>query len=295
VVDNASADETCYYARSVSRVRVVENRTNRGFAAAVNQGVAATTARNALILNPDTVLLDNLTPVVDAAERWGAAAGRLVGPDDRTQAGFTIRRFPTPLALAFEAIGLNGFWPGNPINRRYRYLDWDLSCSGPVEQPAGAFFVVRRDVFDEIGGFDEGYFPVWFEDVDFFRRLALAGHTIWYETGVRARHTGAHSVGLLEAEIREVYWYRSLLRYAGKYFTRSQFRAVSLAVAAGAVLRMSVSCLFKRGRPAAAYGKVLQLALSSLLRGKAGIESASRQSLEDQGGTQSVLPGTLRN
>jgi GT2 family glycosyltransferase len=297
VVDNASHDDTGYYVRSISGVSVIENRTNRGFAAAVNKGAAVTTARNLLILNPDAVLLDSLEPLVSAAEKWGAAAGRLIGSDGRTQAGFTIRRFPAPLALAFEALGLNAAWPGNPVNRRYRYLDRDLTVDGPVEQPAGAFLLVRRDVFEKLGGFDERYFPVWFEDVDFCRRLALGKYTIWYESGVRARHTGAHSVGLLEVGIRELYWYRNLLRYASKYFTRPQFRAVGLAVAVGAVLRMTVSCVFKRGgRPtAAAYIKVLQLALSCLLRGNAELESASWQAAEGKGGAQPVLPGALRN
>jgi GT2 family glycosyltransferase len=297
VVDNASQDETCYYARTLPGVRVVENRTNRGFAAAINKGVALTTARNLLILNPDVVLLDSLAPLVSAAEKWGAAAGRLIGCDGQTQVGFTIRRFPSPLTLAFEVLGLNAAWPGNPANRRYRYLDRDLTVDGPVEQPAGACLLVRRDVFEELGGFDERYFPVWFEDVDFCRRLALVKYTIWYESGVRARHMGAHSVGLVEVGIRELYWYRNLLRYAGKNFTRPQFRAVGLAVAAGAVLRMTVSCVFKRGgRPtAAAYRKVLQLALSCLLWGNAELESASWQAAEDKGGAQPVLPGALRN
>jgi GT2 family glycosyltransferase len=297
VVDNASQDATCYYARTLPGVRVVENRTNRGFAAAVNKGVALTTARNLLILNPDVVLLDSLAPLLSAAEKWGAAAGRLIASDGQTQEGFTIRRFPSPLTLAFEVLGLNAAWPWNPVNQRYRYLDRDLTVDGPAEQPAGAFLLVRRDVFEELGGFDERYFPVWFEDVDFCRRLALEKYTIWYESGVRARHTGAHSVGLLEVGIRELYWYRNLLRYAGKCFTRPQFRAVGLAVAVGAVLRMTVSCVFKRGgRPtAAAYMKVLQLALSCLLWGNAELESASWQAAEDKGGAQSVLPGALRN
>ncbi len=296
VVDNGSEDDTCNYVRSFSSVRVIENRQNRGFAAAVNQGAACTAARNLLILNPDALLLDDISPLVEAAEKWGAAAGRLVGADGQTQSGFTLRRFPTASALCFEALGVNAMWPGNAVNRRYRYLDRDLGVDGPVEQPAGAFLMVRRDLFEKLGGFDEGYFPVWFEDVDFCRRLTLSGHTIWYESGVRARHMGAHSVGALEVEVRELYWYRSLLRYAGKYFTRPQFRAVGLAVAAGAVLRTPVSCFFKRGgRPVAAYGRVLQLALVCLLRGRAGLESASFEPASDKGGTQPVFPGTLRN
>ena len=70
---------------------------------------------------------------------------------------------------------LNRFWPGNPVNRRYRCLDWDSSSRSMVEQPAEHFFMVRRAVWQELGGFDEGFFPLWFEDVDFCRQNSRSG------------------------------------------------------------------------------------------------------------------------
>lgn len=290
VVDNGSTDNTVYDACSISGVRLIENKTNLGFAAAVNQGAVATTCPYLLILNPDAVLLDDLSPLIGAAERCGASAGRLVSPDGTTQVGFTIRRFPTAWALAFEVLGLNVIWPTNPVNRSYRYLDRDLKVAGPVEQPAGAFLLIRRDVFEKLGGFDEGYYPVWFEDVDFCRRAIELGYRFWYESGVRARHTGAHSVRGIDPQFRARYWYGGLLRYAGKYLPRPQFRAVSMAVAAGAVLRMFVEPILKRsGKPSAAYGKIVRLALSCVLSGRQPIlRNACPENEDDLEGPNSL-------
>ena len=62
-----------------------------------------------------------------------------------------------------------------PCQSRYRYQDRDLDQPGPVEQPAGAFLMMRRDVWKTLGGFDESFYPVWFEDVDFCKRALDAG------------------------------------------------------------------------------------------------------------------------
>ncbi len=282
MVDNGSTGEPINDICSISNVRLIENKTNLGFAAAVNQGAAAASSPYLLILNPDAVLLDDLRSLIRAAEQYGASAGRLVNADGTTQVGFTIRRFPTAWTLVFEVLGLNVLWPTNPVNRSYRYLDRDLKLPGPVEQPAGAFLLVRRDVFEKLGGFDEGFYPVWFEDVDFCRRAAESGHRFWYESGVRARHTGAHSVGGIPPEFRARYWYGGLLRYAGKYLPRPQFRAVSMAVVTGAVLRMFVEPILKRsGVPIAAYGRVFRLAVFCLLFGREPIPRNVRPASED--------------
>ena len=66
-------------------------------------------------------------------------------------------------------------WPGNPVNRRWRCHDLDLSVAQDVEQPAGACLLVRGSVWQELGGLDERFHPLWFEDVDFCQRLKQRG------------------------------------------------------------------------------------------------------------------------
>ena len=136
----------------------------------VNQGFAATSADVVLIMNPDVRVTSDLAPLIAAGREHGVAGGRLTDDQGRAQAGFTIRRFPTSTVLALELLGVNRLWRGNPWNREYRYLDRDLTKGGAADQPAGAFLMVRRDVWSTLGGMDEGFCPIWFEDVDFCRR-----------------------------------------------------------------------------------------------------------------------------
>lgn len=184
VIDNGSGDETVAEARSRFGVQVIANTENRGFAAAVNQGIRSCSADYLLMLNPDTHLLTAIDDLTAAAHSYGLACGKLEDKTGKAQAGFTIRRFPTPITFWFELTGLNRLWPSNPVNRRYRYLDRDLNQPSLVEQPAGAFLMFRRDVWGKLRGFDEEFYPVWFEDVDFCFRAARAGYYISYVPSV---------------------------------------------------------------------------------------------------------------
>ena len=102
-------------------------------------------------------------------------------PQNQVQAGFTLRRLPTPLVLAFEVLLINRLWPGNPANWHYRCYGFDYDEPGEVEQPAGAFLMFRRQVWEQLGGFDERFYPIWFEDVDFCKRIRDHGGRIYYD------------------------------------------------------------------------------------------------------------------
>lgn len=95
----------------------------------------------------------------------------------------------------------------------------------------------RREAWERVGGFDERFWPIWFEDVDFCARLRTGGWSVFYEPNAIAVHGGAHSIRRLPVEKLQRYWYRSLLGYAGKYYKPVVFRFVCLAVAAGAIGR----------------------------------------------------------
>ncbi|HEV8415348.1 MAG TPA: glycosyltransferase family 2 protein [Bryobacteraceae bacterium] len=268
VVDNASTDRTVELVRQRSGVRLVANHDNRGFAGAANQGFAVTSGDPILLLNPDVRLRTPLAPLVQACREHGLAAGQLTGPDGRAQAGFSIRRFPTPLTLAFELLGINRLWAGNPVNRRYRYLDRDLNLEGPVEQPAGAFLMTRRDAWDRLGGFDQDFHPVWFEDVDFCLRAAEAGYRIQYVPQVQAEHRGGHSVRKLPAARKEVYWYDSLLRYGAKHFRPWPYRGICLVAVLSTVPR-TIAGIFREQNlnPVVSCVQIMRLAVRRLVSG----------------------------
>jgi N-acetylglucosaminyl-diphospho-decaprenol L-rhamnosyltransferase len=269
VVDNASSDSTV---EEVQRrgVRVIANSDNRGFAAATNQGFVVLQRPYVLLLNPDAVLKTDLQPLIRACDIPGAAGagGKLIDSEGRPQIGFMARSLPTATTLVLESLLLNRICPNNSVNREYRGLGLDYSKRLGVEQPAGAFLMIRRAVWEELGGFDEGFYPLWFEEVDFCRRAADRGYRMYYEPEAVAKHTGGHSLGALALGARRFYWYRSLLKYSAKHFGSRGFRAVCLAVAAGSVLRgIAESVLTRRFSPIAVYGKVVRLAAQSFVFG----------------------------
>jgi len=271
VVDNASQDNTVELVRRRPSVKLIANPRNLGFAGAANQGVALLETELILLLNPDVELETSLDPLEEALshESIGLATGKLVDSRGQVQTGFTVRRFPTPLILAFEVLGINRLFPWNPANRSYRYLDLDFSKPSQVEQPPGAFLMFRREVWQRLGGFDTQFQPVWFEDVDFVKRAHMLGLKIQYLPEVTARHQGGHSIAGMDWRCREVCWYVSLLRYASKHFRPYAYRGVSAAVVLGSMFRAIVGMIRRRSfRPMQVYAEIARIAWHGLISGR---------------------------
>ncbi|MBN9657022.1 MAG: glycosyltransferase family 2 protein [Acidobacteria bacterium] len=272
VIDNASTDGTAAISRSRDGVWTVENPTNRGFAGAVNQGIGLLSSADAiLILNPDVILLDS--PSILAAEfadaKVAAAGGQLLNSNGEAQAGFQVRRFPSALTLVFENLGLNKIWPGNLVNRRYRCLDLQPGKTADVEQPAGACLLLRREAWAAVRGMDEGFFPVWFEDVDLLRRLASVGWKARYVSSFSARHEGGHSVNAVEWSNRQLYWCGSLLRYAAIHCSTIGLWAVGVSVLLGWIPRAVTGMFLQRSfRHLIEYVKLFRLVGAYLTAGR---------------------------
>lgn len=268
VVDNSSTDDSVRVASSVPGVTVLPNPDNPGFAAGVNQGIRALpSAELVLVLNPDAVLQTGITPLVRCFDDplTAIAAGALCDQNRQPQRGFTLRRFPTPAALALETLTINRAWPGNSVNRRWRCLDLDLTRSQDAEQPAGAFLLIRREAWKAVGGFDEGFRPVWFEDVDFCLRVTQSGFRIRYEPLALAVHEGGHSIRSVDWGERQVYWNENLLRYSGLHFSLPGKLITALSVAAGGAVRGVVEAL-RRGSPGPlrVAGLILRAAVTAI-------------------------------
>jgi len=198
-----------------------------------------------------------------------AATGRLIGPDGKDQDGFNIRSLPTAWTLAFEVLGLNRVWPGNPVNQRYRRSV--PNGVADVEQPAGAFLMIRHSAWASIGGFDETFFPIWFEDVDFCQRLKDAGRRIVFVPEAAAQHQGGHSASQLSWKQRQLFWYGSLLRYASKHMSIGSRCVVGVAVLLACFPR-TIAGMLQVGvsEPVSVYGRVIWLAGQCLRTGERG-------------------------
>jgi GT2 family glycosyltransferase len=127
--------------------------------------------------------------------------------------------------------------------------------------------MVRRDAWDALGGMDESYHPLWFEDVDFCRRAVMQGLRIRFVPEAVAKHTGGHSVPKVPVEKRLLYWYGSLLRYVEAHMSRAARVGVCLSVVTGAGMRMAGAVALGHGwKEISAYGQVMSLAVRSVFR-----------------------------
>lgn len=272
IQDNASTDATLgqLSTRTATSVRVLESPENAGFAAATNRASHHSRGRYLFLLNPDCELepdaIVRLVRFLDAHPEVAAAAPLLIGEEGRPQSDFQLRRFPTLGALASEILLLDKIAPRNRATAHYRYHDLDITEPRPIEQPAAAAFVVRRDVFERIGPLDEQFWPAWFEDVDYCRRLAAAGEQVWIVPSARVRHVGGASLRQLSFDRFTDLWYRNMWRYANKWLSASEVEWLRWTIMGGMVLR-SIAAI--GAPPSQAAGRVDAIRAYMKVLGKA--------------------------
>lgn len=241
VVDNASLDDTLERAQKADPgARLVRNSQNLGFAGGANCGARIASGAIFLLLNPDTFAYPGSVGALAAAlaeNNVGAAGGMLLDNYGKIDRDYTARRFPTFRYMAAEVLLLNRLWPSNPLNRSYRCLNLDRSKKQEIEQPAGACLAVTRKAWESVGGFDEGFFPVWFEDADFCQRLRIEGWKILYYPDAVFSHSGGHSVNQLNLRDRQLFWYRNMLRYFQKHSGPLTVAGLRTTIALGMILR----------------------------------------------------------
>jgi len=243
VYDNASSDATL--AAMGKDVEVIRGAVNDGFAAGVNRVASRTSGRYLFLLNPDCELsprsLELLVGFLDENPAIAAAAPLLSDEAGESQREFQLRRLPTLATLISEAFGIDKLFPGNPMTARYRYRELELTHPQPVEQPAAAALLVRREVFTEVGPLDERFTPAWFEDVDYCRRLAAAGKTIFVVPAARARHFGGASLEHVPFAEFIALWYRNMWLYARKWHTPGEAEVLRWAIVFGMLLRIPLA------------------------------------------------------
>ena len=172
VVDDASTDGTSQaLSESFPDVRVVVLDRHRGLAHALNRGAEVGTAELVLFINNDVFPIDgaigHLCGALAENPLAASAGGRLVDPGtERTQDTYQPRAFPGLVGLAVRLIGVERAWPSNPWTGQHLRRPLDTVATTQTDrQPAGACLLVRREAFELVQGWDEGYW-FWYEDVD---------------------------------------------------------------------------------------------------------------------------------
>lgn len=198
LVDNASADGSA--AEAVSRfpqVRLVANADNRGFAAAVNQGLACTGSSGSyvLALNPDTRFsMDSLSQLIGFMESNPDAAAcgpAVIGRDGRLQRGCR-RREPSAWGMLCRSLALDSLFPASRVFAGHVYGDIPPDRQLTVDSLSGSFMLMRRAALEKVGLFDERFF-MYAEDLDWCRRARQSGWRLYYIPSVEVLHLKAVS------------------------------------------------------------------------------------------------------
>ncbi len=227
VVDNASTDGSPEMVRAeFPQVRLIANPDNRGFTAGNNQGLVESTGRFLLLLNPDTEIvgaaLSTMMAYMDAHPEVGALGPRLCYPDGSLQP--SRRRFPTLATALVESTVVQEWWRDNPLLRRYYMADTPDEAIQPVDWVAGACLLVRREVYDQVGGLDEGFF-MYSEEMDWCKRIQDAGWKVVYLPTARViHHEGKSSEQVVPA--RHIHFQSSKVRYFRKHHGALQAEAL---------------------------------------------------------------------
>ena len=219
VVDNASTDGTGVllreWARKEPRLRVLLNNTNVGFARANNQAIEQAAGRYVLLLNPDMrVFPDTLATMVrwmDARPKVGVAGCHLV-----TDTGETIphvRRFPGLWNQLAIVLKLPHLFPR--VLDRYLMRDFDYAKEARVDSVRGSFFMIRRAAL-RVGLLDERFF-IWFEEVDFCKRMRSAGWEVWYTPATKCIDRVGRSFALVSGYKKQKMFLTSMYLYFDKW------------------------------------------------------------------------------
>lgn len=248
VLDNQSTDGSLEYLKPrFPKANFIENETNLGFARACNKGLELARGQYVLFLNPDTLLSENTLEVCLRFFQFQKDAGA-IGVKMLDGSGKFLkeskRSFPSPITSFYKLFGLARIFPKSKIFNRYYAGYLDKNKNHEVDVLAGAFMMIRKEVLDRIGGFDEAFF-MYGEDIDLSYRIQKTGYKNYYlaETEIIhfkgestrrgslnyvrmfytamsifvKKHYGGTKAGLFNAALHIAIWIRALIAALAKF------------------------------------------------------------------------------
>ena len=194
VVDNASKDGSAEAFKShYPLAKVIENKENRGFAAANNQVLEQLDTEFALLLNSDTLVIDDAIKqslrYIEEKPEIGVFGCKVLNPDKTLQISCSM--FPSIVNMLLQLTTLDKF-DSIPFFGRYHMKSWDRSYAREVDVISGCFFMIRKEVIDKVGAFDADF---WFfgEETDLCQRISKAGWKIVFAPVGEIIHYGSVS------------------------------------------------------------------------------------------------------
>ncbi|MBM4053174.1 MAG: glycosyltransferase family 2 protein [Planctomycetes bacterium] len=219
VVDNGSKDDSVVAVRDrFADVHVIENRENRGFAVAVNQGLSAVSARYYILLNTDAIVEKNALQILytfmESHGDAGIAGVQLLKPSGMKQHSFD--NYPTMATELLNKSLLRWLFPD-------KYLSKKQTVTKPreVESVIGACIIVRNEAIERVGRLDEDYF-FFLEETDWCYRMKKAGWKVFHVPDARVSHLGGESKKKAPWQ-SQIEYCRSLYLYFKKNSSRNVY------------------------------------------------------------------------
>jgi GT2 family glycosyltransferase len=233
VVDNASHDGTVEAVEAAyPDVRVIVNKENLGFSRACNQGIASSHARHVLLLNPDMrVESDALAKTVEYLDKHPKAAvvsGKLINAHGKAM--HHMRRFPTLWSQLLIVLKLSKLFPN--LMDRYHGKDLNLDKEQEVDTVRGSFFAINRTALDLVGNLDERFY-IWFEEVDYCKRVHLHHLHVMYVPSIMAHDLVGQSFKQRKLMWRQKQFLKSMLAYFEKWHPGWRVWMIRLATPVG--------------------------------------------------------------
>lgn len=225
IVDNNSTDNSLDFIEQQKydfNIQLIKNKHNLGFAKACNIGAKHADQKYLLFLNPDTIIYENSIRKcvefleLDTTENYGACGIQLV--NEFNIPNRSCARIPTFANFINAALGLNTLMPRQFPGILIR--EWNHGNTQDIGHVIGAFYMVRRNVFEKFAGFDERYF-LYYEDLDFSTTLKNNNYKIAFLSQLRAVHIGGGCSHKIKST-RLSYSYLSKIKYIHKHFTPMQ-------------------------------------------------------------------------
>lgn len=236
VVDNNSADGTAEMVKNdYPKVKLIANKENYGFASANNQAIKLAGGRYVLLLNPDMRLFDDtlsrMVSWADSHDKAWVIGCRLI--DESARIIKQVRRFPALVDQLAIILKIPHIFPA--VLNRYLMNDFDYSKSASVDSIRGGFFMIRREAINKVGLLDERYF-LWFEEVDYCRRVKQVGGQIWYMPTAECIDLMGQSFKQVNLAVKQRYFRDSMLKYFKKWQPAWQYWVLRLAWPLGLVI-----------------------------------------------------------
>lgn len=233
VVDNNSSDDSCQMMKTrFPNIKLIENKENTGFPKGNNIGVAVAKGEYICILNPDTVVAeDTFTKILNSQlstpnSQLGILGCKLIDgtgnflPESK-------RGIPTPWVAFTKIFGLYKIFPKTKIFNQYYAQQLTENQSGKVDILVGAFMVMKRDLYNELGGFDENCF-MYSDDIDLSYRILKNGKSNFYFAETTVIHYKGESTVKDETYMKR--FQEAMDYFYAKHFKKSGFFSVFMKV-----------------------------------------------------------------